>query len=656
MHLSFCSCAIGRLLFGSLIYLLCSLPAWSQGSAAAPLVLGNDIPFGVVIDAEGKSGPDDIAAMPEEQFSMRSSPLADGYRHEVFWLRFYLPSAIFAGEERWLEIFPPYVDNIRLYSRTAGSGGSWQLQQGGDLTHKDRQRLDYRFLVLPLAPPAGDALEVLIRVETSSFMLLEGKFWQPRDFTEQATRSTAFWSFYLGLAVLAALLAIALTVILRSRVMLAVSSFSISYVFLASMQGFSQWVLFPAWPWFNHHLTSVSNLLLQASMIWVGREALQLYRYFPRLDRVFLLLIFLLLLMPLSIPLNLYGSAVKISFFVSEVAKVFLVLVSIILWLRVGVQFAFIGMVYGLFTVGSILAVLTLLGWIPLIPGAYLFWQNILVVLMLVVSAVSVYRVAQENRQLRDKERLTRELEIERDASFRQRQFLGMVSHEFRTPLSVISAVSTNMLIDPPVDEEQLQQRVEKVQRATRRLIQLSDNCLADARIAADMELYQPGFLNLFEVLRDAADIVAMSGTHQLQLLVNKQAVDINQIDSVCYVWADSALLRIAFSNLLDNAVKFSTPGPVVVKVARLHQCVEVEIVSYSPAIPPELAANIFDRYVKGGNKSTGAGLGLYVARQIILAHGGDVHLSKSDDQETIFKVSLPVNDGNNDQQENNES
>ena len=48
-------------------------------------------------------------------------------------------------------------------------------------------------------------------------------------------------------------------------------------------------------------------------MIWIGREAR--YRYFPRLDRVFLLLIFLLLFMPLSIPLNLYGSAVKISFF-----------------------------------------------------------------------------------------------------------------------------------------------------------------------------------------------------------------------------------------------------------------------------------------------------------------------------------------------------
>ncbi|MDR8378254.1 histidine kinase, partial [Acinetobacter baumannii] len=80
----------------------------------------------------------------------------------------------------------------------------------------------------------------------------------------------------------------------------------------------------------------------------------------------------------------------------------------------------------------------------------YSLWQYALIVHIITVLIIAILRVRAENRQLEQKQRLARELQIEREASFHQRQFMGMVAHEFRTPLAVIQAALENLRLSAP--------------------------------------------------------------------------------------------------------------------------------------------------------------------------------------------------------------
>jgi hypothetical protein len=368
-------------------WLLClSLTA---AQAEAPLVLGPDIPYGLLIDPSGALGVADIAALPDSAFTWRDDLFSAGYRKEVYWLRLHLPASAFAAGELWFEAFPPYLDDLRLFHRPRPSDDApapaWRMQQAGDRYPAAERPIRYRYFVFALPPPGigesegaevadgtegtGSGMDLLIRLQGHSALMLEGKFWTPAAFFNQASRSTAYWSFYLGLAALATVLAIAITLILRSRTMLAVTSFSVSYLFLASIQGLNQWLLFPGLPvwWIDRH-TNLFNFLIQITILWVGREALQLPRHYPRIDRIYLVLMGLMGLLALSVFSNHYGLAAQLSYLLLEIGKLGLVIIALRLWVKEGLAYGLVGLVYALFTLSSMSAVLNVSGVIPLIP------------------------------------------------------------------------------------------------------------------------------------------------------------------------------------------------------------------------------------------------------------------------------------------------
>lgn len=97
-----------------------------------------------------------------------------------------------------------------------------------------------------------------------------------------------------------------------------------------------------------------------------------------------------------------------------------------------------------------------------------------------------------------------------------------------------------------------------------------------------------------------------------------------NRLHAVLFI--DSGLLCIAIANLLDNSVKYSASGEIRIEIYRLQKGFEIRIGDRGPGIAPEQVEHIFERYRRGETHTTtpvNAGLGLYVARQIIQAHGG---------------------------------
>ena len=135
-------------------------------------------------------------------------------------------------------------------------------------------------------------------------------------------------------------------------------------------------------------------------------------------------------------------------------------------------------------------------------------WQYALIVHIITVLIIAILRVRAENRQLEQKQRLARELQIEREASFHQRQFMGMVAHEFRTPLAVIQAALENLRLG---GLDQPEARFDRIGRAATRLVQLTDNCLADARLASHDLHVERQQTALLTVINMAASVVAIS-------------------------------------------------------------------------------------------------------------------------------------------------
>ncbi len=169
------------------------------------------------------------------------------------------------------------------------------------------------------------------------------------------------------------------------------------------------------------------------------------------------------------------------------------------------------------------------MGWVPFYPELYVVWQYAIVVNMLVVLAISIYRIRKRRLEEFEQQKLANELEAEREASFHQRQFMGTVSHEFRTPLAVISAALENLrILESDVSSSPRLARYDKVERASARLIQLTDNCLADARLATDITTLDLQPADLLELVYSAASLVHLSDTHKLAVSINGQPVSLS--------------------------------------------------------------------------------------------------------------------------------
>ena len=103
--------------------------------------------------------------------------------------------------------------------------------------------------------------------------------------------------------------------------------------------------------------------------------------------------------------------------------------------------------------------------------------------------------------------------------------------------------------------------------------------------------------------------------------------------------------LEQVFNNLLDNAIKNSPlKSDVMIDARRVHaDLVEVRISDSGPGIPPEQLPYVFERFYQAGGMRTGVGLGLAIAREIVLAHGGTIEASSSPGEGAEFIVRLPA-------------
>ena len=219
--------------------------------------------------------------------------------------------------------------------------------------------------------------------------------------------------------------------------------------------------------------------------------------------------------------------------------------------------------------------------------------------------------------------------------------FLSIVSHELRTPLSAVLGWAT-MLRGHVLDEARRSGAIEAIHRNATRQARLIDELLDVSRIVAGRAPLDLQDVDLGVNVRGAVEtIMPLAEAKGLR-------VEVAPLPDVLVV-ADPHRLEQVFVNLLGNAVKFTPAGgTVAIDVARSERSVDVRVQDTGRGIDAGFLPHVFERFRQADNTVTrtvgGLGLGLFIARRLVEAHGGHIRVeSDGENRGATFTVSLPL-------------
>ncbi|MDZ7955499.1 hybrid sensor histidine kinase/response regulator [Nostoc sp. DedQUE09] len=246
----------------------------------------------------------------------------------------------------------------------------------------------------------------------------------------------------------------------------------------------------------------------------------------------------------------------------------------------------------------------------------------------------------------------------ERDEIARQREdFVSRLTHDLRTPL--VAADRMLMLFQQGALgtlSPQMQEVITIMARSNINLLSMVNTLLEVYRFEAGRKslAFQP--VNLGQLLDEVTgELSPLAQDKKLSL-----NLDVTEESSTNTVMGDRLELHRLFTNLIGNAIKFTDSGSITIRFASQRQFnksnqsqfsetsnsvdyIRIEIADTGPGIPPEEQATIFERFRQGSHKSSGSGLGLYLARRIVEAHQGIILLNSELGKGSVFIVLLPT-------------
>ena len=234
-------------------------------------------------------------------------------------------------------------------------------------------------------------------------------------------------------------------------------------------------------------------------------------------------------------------------------------------------------------------------------------------------------------------------LRRERRANALKSEFISNVSHELKTPLSIISMFGEMLALGRTRSAEQATEYAEIIWKESVRLARLIDNVLDFAKIERGAEVYEFAEGDVAEVVSRALEL----SSRRLQSA--KVEVSLEVDDDLPLLSIDSNALTLAILNLLDNAMKYAASGKKI-EVAVTSRAasrtggaerVEVRVRDHGPGIPEEEHGRIFERFYRSRTVRLkpirGSGIGLALVKHIALAHGGDVVVTNAPDRGAVF-------------------
>ena len=221
-----------------------------------------------------------------------------------------------------------------------------------------------------------------------------------------------------------------------------------------------------------------------------------------------------------------------------------------------------------------------------------------------------------------------------------QKMFLHMISHDLRAPLTIISGhtqLAVESIKEAGVDGE-IQQSMDAILRSIQRMDGMIQDLVDTARAEGGQLALKQQPVDLRSYLDEFLK--------RCSAIIDFERVELEVPNELPLVFADYDRLERILTNLLSNAVKYSEPGtPVQIHARASDGVVEISVTDRGHGIPPEELSRLFQRFyrTKDTQKAEGIGLGLYITKQLVEAHGGRIWVESEVGKGSKFIFTVPV-------------
>jgi len=243
-----------------------------------------------------------------------------------------------------------------------------------------------------------------------------------------------------------------------------------------------------------------------------------------------------------------------------------------------------------------------------------------------------------------ERENLSRQAQaaqLQIEAEQMRNTLLSSVSHDLRTPLTVIAGSASSLVEgEKNLDAVTKQELAQSIYEEAKRLDRLVHNLLEMSRLQSGQAMFNKEWYVLEEVIGCALA--------QLDSQLHDHPVSINLPTDLPLVKIDALLLERVVINLLENSMKYTPPGTSLEISGRIEgQELLVAVADRGPGLPPAELERIFEKFYQvSPGSARGAGLGLTICRSIIEAHGGRIWAANRTDGGAVFNFTIPLAEG----------
>ena len=221
-----------------------------------------------------------------------------------------------------------------------------------------------------------------------------------------------------------------------------------------------------------------------------------------------------------------------------------------------------------------------------------------------------------------------------------QNQFINVAAHELRTPIQpILNAIYLMQSSD--LSASKRNQYIDIIKRNTEKLGRLAEDILDVTRIESNTLRLMLEPLNLYDLISNIVD----EYKRNIQFIYKELVVNYESPTKTIFVKADRLRLNQVLLNLLDNAGKFTKKGSITVTTAIMSDKVQVTVKDTGVGIHPEIFPKLFSKFVTKSDRGTG--LGLFISKSIIEAHGGIIWAENDSQKQggAAFNFTLPLLD-----------
>lgn len=257
------------------------------------------------------------------------------------------------------------------------------------------------------------------------------------------------------------------------------------------------------------------------------------------------------------------------------------------------------------------------------------------------VISLSAAPVPGPNDQLAGLVVLFRDITVRDELDRIQQEFIAAISHELRSPIANISTIVEIMMTESEdMAPEQQRRYLNTLLGQSCRLESFADSILELFQLETGHLTLQPRPLPI--------SLLMEQSVKQWEMTIPQHTFLLQTPKAPLWMWADENGTQMALNNLIDNALKYSPPGTTITVTAEAdtNEFITISVQDQGPGIAPEHQTKIFDRFyrVDGSDAQSvyGQGLGLYIARRLIEAMGGEIWVESDLGQGSQFTFILP--------------